>query len=132
MSHLVCNCVYSISDITDFLPYKAYFLPDEDTNESMDKVLAEVAEFIEARERGEQERYERKRLSIPLSEHALRTTLFHLFSHPISEFGRWMYECEGCGRIWMQARPERNDWVSYLPESARRGVLRHEGAAPDE
>jgi hypothetical protein len=45
---------------------------------------------------------------------------------------RTVYECENCGRLWIQAMPHTNTWVSYLPESATRGILRHGGVAIDE
>jgi hypothetical protein len=131
MSKFGCVCGHSMSDITDNLPYKASFLPDEDTNHALDNVMEEVASLIHARERGEQAEYLTEQ-ALFLPNPTLRDILYHAFSHPTFEFGRTMYECERCGRIWMQAVPEKNEWVSYLPESARRGILRHQGAAPKD
>lgn len=45
---------------------------------------------------------------------------------------RDMFECEACGRILIRARPDENHYLSYLPESTRRGILRHEGANEEE
>lgn len=132
MSHLHCTCGYSISDITDNLPWKASFLPDEDTGHALDDVMTRVAQFIEARERGQEDEYLREQLGYVLPEHSLRDLLYNVFIHPTFEFGRTMYECDNCGRIWMQAVPDKNQWVSYMAESTARGVLRHEGAASDE
>lgn len=89
-------------------------------------------EFIEARERGEQEQYLKEQGAIFLHEQALHDMLFNLFTHPTLHLGRDMYECEACGRIWLQARPDKNDLVSYQPESTRKGILSHEGAISDE
>ena len=131
MSSFRCTCGNVITDITDDLPYKAYFLPDQDIDDALDNTMKEVAQFIEARECGEQDRYLREHGQISHVS-TLKDVLRHLFSHPTFNFGRTLYECEECGRIWMQAGPDKNMLVPYLPESASRGILRHEGAAPDE
>jgi hypothetical protein len=61
----------------------------------------------------------------------LREVLYNHIGHPTFHFGRWMYECKNCGRIWMEAAPGSAKLVSYQPESARRGILRHQGADPE-
>ena len=82
MTQFGCICGHQLSDITDFLPYKAHLIPDEDWDTDQD-----------------------------------------VDSH---DAARTVYECENCGRLWIQAAPK---WVSYLPESAVRGILRHKGMA---
>lgn len=55
--------------------------------------------------------------------------------HMYSEDWGWdrlMYECNACGRLLIQARPDENVYLSYVPESPRREILRHEGAAREE
>jgi len=42
---------------------------------------------------------------------------------------RDMFECEECGRLWIQAGPNTTEFLSYQPESARRGILSHKGAS---
>jgi hypothetical protein len=142
MSNFYCVCGFNMKDSTDNLPYKAYFLPDEDVNRALDDLLRRAAEFIEARERGEQEQYLKEHALFP-REPTLQDVLANLLLHPTFEFGRTMYACEECGRIWVQARPHKNEWVSYSPETARgwrmwpwwrpkRGILSHEGMGSGE
>lgn len=131
MSHFACTCGYPIVDITDFLPYKAYFLPDEDTESSLDRVVNLLAEFVEAREQGKQDEF-LARHEPWLSSDDLRKLIRNLFSHPTFGLGRSMYECDKCGRIWMNAHPGTNELVSYLPESDERGILRHGGVGSDD
>lgn len=125
-----CKCGQVVSDTTDDLPYKAYFLPDEEINYALNNVMEKVAAFIEARERGEQEQY-LKEQAIFLREPTLKNLLYHHFSPPTFEFGRTMYECDECGRMWMKTHWDRGELVSYHPESASRGILSHQGATPD-
>ena len=114
-------------DVTDNLPNKAYFLPDEDVSHALDALWAGVAEFIEARERGEQEQYLTYNAGV-FRDLSVRDLLHQLFLSPTVEFGRRMYECEHCGRIMLQAVPDKDDWVYYYPESTKRGILSHEAA----
>lgn len=131
MSRFGCTCGYTIVDITDFLPYKAYFLSDEDTETSMELVVNRLAKFVEAREQGKQDEFLAELMPY-LKSDGMRTLIRNLFSPPTFSMGRGMYECDECGRIWMQAQPHTNEWVSYLPESDKRGILRHGGIASTE
>ncbi|MGH2515431.1 MAG: hypothetical protein ACRDHP_07230 [Ktedonobacterales bacterium] len=126
MSHFRCTCGHRINDQTDFLPYKAHFLPDEDTEAPLENGVNIVVGYIEARERGEEEQF--------LNEHKhwlksrdLREIVNSLLQPPAFYYGRNMYECEECGRIWMEAKAHANRFESYLPESDARGVLRSDG-----
>ncbi len=126
MSHFNCVCGYVIVDITDYLPDKAYLLPDEDTETSLDSVVNLLAEFVEAREQGKQDDF-LARHEPWLESNDLRKLIRNIFSHPTFSVGRIMYECEHCGRIWIQARPHVNEYVPYQSDVPVRGILRHEG-----
>src|SRR5258708_2749647 len=129
MSRFECECGNVIPDTTDNLPYKAYFLPDEDTDHALDDIKESVARLVEAWVRGDQAQYQRWRLWTQ-GDPTSREVLYNHIGHPTHAFGRRMYECDQCGRIWMAAVPGENKLVSYLPESTRRGILRHQGADP--
>lgn len=124
MSKFGCLCGHVILDRTDNLPYKASFVPDEDAD--MDAVVSQLVEFIAARDRGEQGIFIRERLGghWPDNDNA-HTILYILLNGPMRS-GRLIYECENCGRIWVQKHAEygKNIFASYLPESDGRGVLR--------
>jgi len=136
MSHIRCVCGHRISDITDFLPYKAYFLPDQDIEEAMEKSIEEAAQFADEWERGEHAGWLREQLEPYLKEHGLGATIKfiaqHTFNHPTFKFGRPMYECEECGRLWLQKEPVTSMGKYDMPESPARGILRHEGATQEE
>ncbi len=87
MSQFPCYCGHVISDITDHLPYKAFYVASEERLATLDGMRA---------------------------------------------YERTMYECAECGRIWMQVTEDTNDWVSYQPESGRRGTLSKRGATPEK
>jgi hypothetical protein len=128
-----CKCGHVISDTTDLISYKAWFIPDEDSVTADDGLMAELATFIEARERGEEDQYwQREQPWIAHGDYpTLKEKLLHAFAGNHIRVGRAMYECEECGRIWMETRPDGAELVSYQPESASRGILRHQGATSD-
>lgn len=105
MSRLFCTCGHTITDITDYLPYKAYYTPDEDMEQALHDAEEKYRATVEARERGE----------------------VRVFIHPVFTVARVMYECEACGRLWLQTERHTNEFVPYQPESAKRGILSHKG-----
>src|SRR5258707_15852027 len=87
MSNFYCVCGFNMKDSTDNLPYKAYFLPDEDVGHALTGLLLRAAAFIEARERGQQGGYVREASGTALPQHTLRDGLHNLFLHPTFQFG---------------------------------------------
>lgn len=136
MSHFRCVCGHRISDTTDCLPYKAYIRMDEDTQKPIELAMAQVVGFIEARaagteaeaaflrqcalDRGEPEDYAQSEvnsyLGKPLNE-VLESLIFHFWNN----YDHSIYECEMCGRLWVET--DGNMMVSYLPQTDVRGVL---------
>lgn len=134
MSSMLCRCGHIITDITDNLPYKARIGPDEEPFAPASVVAEELARYVEAREQNRQVEYLLNnvfdRHSPDLAQHEAE----HFASEPLSiaftlllsdrwgsVYGRLVYECEECGRLWVQSG---DHYVSYAPETATRHVLR--------
>jgi hypothetical protein len=133
MSKLRCACGNIISDITDFLPYKAYFMSDQDMPdrykwEAQEGVADALVKFIEARERGEQERFlAGHQVGYPGLSLSLKDIISWLISDPFGVHNRTIYECERWGRIYLQAGLDTNEHLGYVPQTALRGILRADG-----
>src|SRR5690348_11743201 len=126
MSRLGCTCGNSIPDHTDFLPYKAYIREDEDTEKPIE-LLADVLErFWAAREQGRLADFLREcahsRSNGDMAaewevtyyqDKPLSDVLAHLIFPFWNNYDRTIYECEECGRLWIQVG--RNRFVAYLP-----------------
>jgi hypothetical protein len=125
MSKLVCRCGYSIVDQTDFLPHKAEVLSDQDSERIWDVAADAIADFFS------QDGDEARRTWITSHLHARDgaeidavSVVYQIMKRGPHRFGRTLYECTACGRLWLQARPGENRWVSYSPdERGERGVL---------
>jgi hypothetical protein len=125
MSKLLCLCGHTIVDQTDFLPYKAYFIADEDNEDCFQTAVKAIEKFVLERERGKlgisygdkfAEAFSKDSEVGDFINYVLTTEYFTSHRH--------MYECENCGRIWLQARDKGGDYFSYYPEREEKGILR--------
>jgi ssDNA-binding Zn-finger/Zn-ribbon topoisomerase 1 len=118
MAKLQCICGHIIVDQTDNLPYKAYFLPDEDEETCFVTTVNQIKEFIRARERGQaREMFE---VLLGPNDDELNAIDVFVFSQVIPM--RTSYECEKCGRLWIEFKEGK--YTSYFPENEAKGVLR--------
>ena len=135
MSHLGCICGYSIADQTDFLPYKAYILKDEDTEAPVERLADMLAQYWEARERGAEADFIRSYSTFlgkaaasadreveRLTGRPMAEVLYALVFPVWNDYQRVIYECENCGRLWVQTAGNR--WAPYKPETSERHVFR--------
>ncbi len=132
MSKLLCRCGYSIVDQTDFLPHKAEVLGDQDSEQIWDAAAESVADFF-ARSSAEA-RSEWVTLHLHAREGAAAdpaSVVYQIMKRGPLRLGRTLYECASCGRLWLQAQPGENRWISYSPdEPGTRSVLRSAEQAP--
>ena len=122
MSKFQCYCGNIIRDQTDNLPYKAEYFADEDYEAHDGELVTFLIHLVEATEKGEQAAFRRE---FPNPEDL---DISDFIGDNIigfqAKFGRFLYECEECGRLWVQYDRRRNRYTSYLPETEIRGVLR--------
>ena len=86
MTKLLCKCEHVISDTTDDLPYKGEIVADADWEAVWGRIselgAAGIADFTD-------------KISAIRLEHC-----------------RTAYECQNCGRLWVQKSPGSNTFVS--------------------
>src|SRR5712692_743036 len=125
MSKMECFCGHLIVDQTDNLPYKAQYFPDQDYRAAFEQFVDFCAELIQAREEGRQEAFIKNRFGEEYPQEELDVSDFinDSFVGMLAVFGHSMYECEQCGRLWIQPEAFENKYVTYLPEGETRGVL---------
>jgi len=137
MSSLWCKCGNRIADTTDFLPYKAHIRADEDTEKPIELLVDSLERFWEAREHGQQDDFLRH-WDLSRGEDAttaewdveyyrdkpLASVLYHLIYSVWNQYERTIYECDECGRLWVELEPrESNHYAPYLPETEARHLL---------
>jgi hypothetical protein len=141
MSKIGCTCGHVIRDNTDFLPYKTYIREDEDTEKPIELLATVLARFWEAREQQRESAFIRD-LFISRGEAVsgaewyveylkgkpLPEVLFSLILPFWNHYDRVIYECEECGRLWVEVEEKANEFVGityvpYAPETDTRHVL---------
>lgn len=132
MGKLGCRCGHVIVDQTDFLPYKAEVLSDQDSGRVWDDTSAAAAEYAALRTAEERRRW----IAAYFNEHYPSDMTDAEVIHDILvggmlRHGRTLYECQACGRLWLQARPDENRFISYAPdEPGGTGVLQSDAGPP--
>jgi hypothetical protein len=126
VSKLRCKCGYTIVDQTDFLPHKAEVLSDQDSERIWDAAADAVADFISQDEGAARRRW----IATHLGAHEPSdvddaAVVYYIMRRAPLHLARTLYECSACGRLWLQARPGENRWLSYSPdEPGTPGILR--------
>jgi hypothetical protein len=122
---LRCLCDAQIVDQTDFLPYKAAFVPDEDLERYQEPMIRFAADLARAWVDGQREAFLDAHFARSYPRDLdIKSLLSDFWTRQSVAYERRMYECEECGRLYVQTRPDKNEYVTYLPEDAARGVLR--------
>lgn len=134
VSKFGCTCGNTFTDQTDFLPYKAHIREDEDTQKPVEILADTLSRFWEARQQGQEVEFLRQfayskgepeeNAAWEVKEYAgrpLPKVLYHLIDPFWNNYDRIIYECEDCGRLWVEM--DNNHFVSYLPETVTRHVL---------
>lgn len=130
----MCPCGHIIRDQTDYLPYKAMFIPDEDEEAVFTDIIDRLEAFIAAKEAGKQEEF----LNTYFGENYPRNLDTGSIINDILlrwiNSARFIYECENCGRVFIQKHSEygKNLYGAYLPEGDVRGVLQSQRERTNE
>ncbi|HET8841453.1 MAG TPA: hypothetical protein VFN35_08295 [Ktedonobacteraceae bacterium] len=120
----LCSCGHIIRDQTNSLPCKARFTPDEDTDDDSDHLATILEEFILAREAGKQQEFLASHFAEDYPQDLpLQSIINDLLTREINLSMRVIYECEKCGRIFVEHHPAEARLAIYAPEGETRGVL---------
>ncbi|PWU09791.1 MAG: hypothetical protein C5B50_26710 [Verrucomicrobia bacterium] len=99
-----CECGEIISDNTDYLPYKAFLIADEDwfgVADAIDEITSEVASG---------------RTTILAAETAVRVVL--------NKKSRTMYQCSKCGRLLVADWQHNRHIYAPISDADSRQILR--------
>ena len=131
MSKLTCTCGHVIIDQKENLPYKGEYIADQDYEEIFEEFFPFLSELIVAREQGKiNEFLERKFTDLYPKDLELQSIISDAF--PLTKYERTMYECEVCGRLWVETEIHSNNFVSYLPETSIRGIFKSQRKAQND
>jgi hypothetical protein len=119
VSKLGCTCGHLIIDQTDDLPYKGQILKDQDREAFFAGAADALREYLAGIRSGELSDWHRKWpwLRDAKDERVLWTVLGWFWR----KFRVDLYECEKCGRLWVQEGTEGTRFIPFVPEQASGG-----------
>jgi len=119
MGKLSCKCGHVIRDTHYDLPYKGHVRRDQDDEYSFDVVTRELALLTEAIASGQRDEWiDRNFLPGYPHDDSTEGLISSYLSGFDERFVLQTFECENCGRLWVQKQPQANSYFSYSPDSA--------------
>lgn len=116
MSKFGCTCGHSIIDRTDYLPYKGQVLKDQDHEAFFAGTAESLVEFLGGVRSGDLDEWHRKWPF--LRGESDEDVAWSLMSWFWRKFAVDVYECERCGRLWVQEGKQSQRFVPFIPENA--------------
>lgn len=122
MSKLACHCGHIIRDQSDQLPFKATVIRDRDEGRLLEKIGEAAVDLVAAAKEGNIDQLIANRFG-PNWRPSFRVAVEEIVTQPYTGEISIAYECEACGRLWLN-RKGSNAFLSYSPDSNRyEGVL---------
>lgn len=128
MSMLQCKCGYQILDQTDFLPYKGYIQKDQDADRFWLTLSEVLADFTQAHLTNSQQDWLQQHFGQSKKYPDTASVIYYIMMRYKHTYMVDIYECENCGRVWIQKGPRSNNFISYNPDDDRlHPILNSEG-----
>jgi hypothetical protein len=115
-----CLCDTVIYDQTDFLPWKATYIADEDKQAMMEELDAAMDMYLQARaDPNMHERWHRQVYPVDAGfRDAPRVLLTSVLWDIVGTYERRFYQCETCGRLWLWDGTQLTAFKPEAPETS--------------
>jgi hypothetical protein len=120
MSKLVCSCGNVIPDQTDYLPYKGEVLKNQDREAFMCGVTGSLAEYIAGVRSRNLDEWHRERPWVQPGASDL-TVLWAFLGWFRRKYCVDVYECESCGRLWVQSGTGSQRFIPFAVDEPSAG-----------
>jgi hypothetical protein len=118
-----CSCGQALWDFAGGHGGKAIWLPDAHISALHKDLSDRIGAWLASCEDGHRAAFIQHVLGMNADDEEIdnHTIVAELVARASSAHGRPMFECPGCGRLWLEA--EKNRFVSYSPDTDERGVF---------
>src|SRR5208337_1153392 len=116
LSKFLCTCGHTIRDQSDFLSFKGRILKDFDEHAFMGALSRECEALVNAVAAGDREAWLRRHFLESYPRDLSHGSVVHdYFNGLFVEHLVTVYECEECGRLWVQRSVSDNQFVAFVP-----------------
>lgn len=120
-----CTCGAVIRDQTDFLPFKAQYISDENWCDSYSKVSELILEFMKSIDEGKEKEWIKEFYDSESIDWASRETVIEDIQSKIrTDFEKAIYQCENCGRLYLETEGSDYFQIFRLDEHENKAVLK--------
>jgi hypothetical protein len=118
MAKLQCRCGYLIVDQAGNLAYKGRILRDQDADNYFEQVSHDIASFATAMIGGTQQAWLVNHFTDVYPTDTTAEGVIHdlIAGAFLLRYSLTTYQCEQCGRIWIQEQPRSQTFRSFVPD----------------
>lgn len=132
ISKLGCECGDTISDTTDFIPYKGAIVRDQDSERVYDGIAEDINAFINALLQGKREEWAQSYFlpGYPYAKVDNIGIVADIISRHLLEHEFTIYQCMNCGSVKIQSGLNSNLFKSFFAKEwlkGSRSILEAEG-----
>jgi hypothetical protein len=125
MSKIGCTCGHVIRDQTDNLTYKGQILKDQDKEAVLEGIASDVTAYIEGLLTGNRDEWDHRFPWLRGQNHG--AVVWGIITQYCLKYPIDIYECEQCGRVWVQKAKQSQEFDSFAPDLQEvSGVLKSE------
>lgn len=119
MSKLKCRCGHIIVDQTDNLTYKADILPDQSFDRFLDSIDLIIKEFLNAEKNNDRQEWIKRNFNADYPDNLNDSQMLgDLVTNRYTNLFKKIYQCENCGRLFIQERNGENKFISFHPDKS--------------
>jgi hypothetical protein len=122
MAQFLCTCGHRISLVIAPSPLEASLFSDQKQEALQDAVCKAVLSLVRALQESRRAEYVNALYGqeMEIDDESL---IFDTISYAEHPFLRRVHQCDACGRIWLQRKPDGNYYVAFSPDGEWRGIL---------
>jgi hypothetical protein len=125
MARLGCTCGHVIRDQTDAIPYKGVIVRDQHIEPFIGECARRVGALIAALQAGTRTTWLQQTFSAEYPTDLPDEAVVHdlITSLLLRKYGSNVYQCEMCGRLWVQDPHGTEQFRAFAPEGIWEGTL---------
>ncbi len=119
MSSFQCECGHILRDQTHHLPYKGEIIKNQAFEEFYEKSVQQIEEFIHALLADHRDEWVNDFYQYSSKDYTMSNAdvIFDILNRASVKNNLGMYQCESCGRIFIETDPQSSQFLSFTPEA---------------